>query len=246
MYDTLMQMGRWFGYRPGYLDLCRLYTTLELRDWYRDITAANQELLNLFDHMADVGGTPEDFGLRVKSHPDGLLVTAPAKMRHGERMQLSSGLDLRDDRVPTEPEVIAANAELVERFALELNNRTSWETKEPSGTVVWSGVDAADVVSFLESFQTHDRAKKAKTDLLARYIRSGIAEGELIEWTVALVANSANERKRSIASHTIGLIQRAKQPDPLYRIRRLVSPRDESVDLTQDQSDRVLRETQPA
>jgi len=27
MYDTLMQMGRWFGYRPGYLDLCRLYTT---------------------------------------------------------------------------------------------------------------------------------------------------------------------------------------------------------------------------
>src|SRR6266699_2863167 len=37
MYDTLMQMGRWFGYRPGYADLCRLYTTAELRDWYRDI-----------------------------------------------------------------------------------------------------------------------------------------------------------------------------------------------------------------
>ena len=30
-YDTLMQMGRWFGFRPGYLDACRLYTTPGLR-----------------------------------------------------------------------------------------------------------------------------------------------------------------------------------------------------------------------
>src|SRR5690606_6170503 len=38
MYDTLMQMGRWFGYRPGYLDTCRLYTTDELAGWYRSVT----------------------------------------------------------------------------------------------------------------------------------------------------------------------------------------------------------------
>ena len=31
MYDTLMQMGRWFGYRIGYDDLCRLYTSPELK-----------------------------------------------------------------------------------------------------------------------------------------------------------------------------------------------------------------------
>src|SRR5262249_12617745 len=62
MYDTLMQMGRWFGYRDGYADLCRLYTTRELVDWYRDITVANEELLALFDEMAAVGGTPRDFG----------------------------------------------------------------------------------------------------------------------------------------------------------------------------------------
>lgn len=246
MYDTLMQMGRWFGYRPGYADLCRLYTTPELREWYRDITAANQELLNLFDHMADVGGTPEDFGLRVKSHPDGLLVTAPAKMRHGERMQLSFSDSISETIVfHTEPEVIAANAELIERFAAELNEGASMATTS-SGTVVWSGVDAADVVSFLEGFRTHERAKKAQTPLLARYIRSAVAEGELTEWTVALVANSASERRREVASHTVGLIQRAAQPDPAYRIRRLVSPRDESVDLTDVQYERALRETQLA
>ena len=40
MYDTLMQMGRWFGYRPGYLDLCRLYTTSDLHEWFEHITEA--------------------------------------------------------------------------------------------------------------------------------------------------------------------------------------------------------------
>src|SRR3954453_20136886 len=89
MYDTLLQMGRWFGYRPGYLDLCRLYTSQELLDWYRDITIANEELGREFDAMADQGLTPKAYGLRVRSHPEGLLITAPTKMRHAREMKLS-------------------------------------------------------------------------------------------------------------------------------------------------------------
>ena len=71
MYDTLLQMGRWFGYRPGYVDLCRLYTTSELREYYSHITMATEELRREFDLMADRGMTPSDFGLRVRSHPAG-------------------------------------------------------------------------------------------------------------------------------------------------------------------------------
>jgi hypothetical protein len=246
MYDTLMQMGRWFGYRHGYMDLCRLYTTPELCDWYRDITAANQELMNLFDHMADVGGTPKDFGLRVKSHPDGLLVTAPAKMRHGEKMRLSFSDSISETIVfHTEPDVIAANAALVEEFVSKLNKDARQARR--SGTILWSGVEPAEILAFLESFRTHERAKKAQTPLLVRYIRSAVGRGELIEWTVALVGNSASDHTRMIGGREVGLIQRAHQePDKAYRIRRLVSPADELVDLTQERKDRALRETQAA
>ncbi len=88
MYDTLMQMGRWFGYRPGYLDLCRLYTTPELNEWFQHITEANEELRQEFDHMAAVGGTPRDYGLKVMSHP-ALMITSRVKLRTGIELQLS-------------------------------------------------------------------------------------------------------------------------------------------------------------
>ncbi len=247
MYDTLMQMGRWFGYRPGYGDLCRLFTTSELRDWYRDITAANQELLNLFDHMADVGGTPKDFGLRVKSHPDGLLVTAPAKMRHGKKMRLSFSDTISETIVFHEDEkVIEANFRLVEEFVRHFD-ATQKAIPQTSGTLVWRGIDPSDVVAFLETFITHDDARKAQGKLLATYIRSRLADNELTEWTVALISSATPERTRDIGGHELGLLQRANlagKTERRYVIRRLLSPRDEAVDLTRDEFEEALERTQ--
>ena len=87
MYDTLLQMGRWFGYRPGYEDLCRLYTTPDLRDAYVEITAANDELRREFDEMAALDAKPEEFGLRMRTSPAGLEITARNKMRHGTKVK---------------------------------------------------------------------------------------------------------------------------------------------------------------
>ena len=81
MYDTLMQMGRWFGYRPGYVDLCRLFTSRELNEWFCHITHASEELREEFDYMADTAGsTPEKYALKVRSHPGVLQITASNKM----------------------------------------------------------------------------------------------------------------------------------------------------------------------
>lgn len=88
MYDTLMQMGRWFGYRPGYLDLCRLYTTPDLADWFGHIADASEELREEFDLMAASGSDPRAYGLKVKSHPV-LMVTSRLKMRTAKNLLLS-------------------------------------------------------------------------------------------------------------------------------------------------------------
>lgn len=249
MYDTLMQMGRWFGYRPGYGDLSRLYTTEELRDWYRDITAANQELLNMLDDMASVGGTPEDFGLRVRSHPDGLLVTAPAKMRHGRRLQLSFSDTISETiHFHSDRSVIERNAAVVARLLGQLDARD--KPRVTTGNYVWSVANASDVVGFFESFTTHEAARKVQGPLLARYVRSRVADGELADWTVALISNetATDERRRVVAGHPVGLVSRKNQADrsDRYVVRRLVSPRDEAIDLSPDQYRAALVETERA
>src|ERR1035438_8261726 len=81
MYDTLLQMGRWFGYRDGYSDVCRLWLSEEAIQWYSHITTATEELRAEVKKMRRKNATPREFGLKVRAHPDSLIVTAQNKMR---------------------------------------------------------------------------------------------------------------------------------------------------------------------
>ena len=119
MYDTLLQMGRWFGYRPGYVDLCRLYTTDELREFYSHITMATAELREEFDLMSATGMTPSDFGLRVRSHPAGLVITAANKMRSGIPMTVSYSADI-SETISFERSANRANYDRLGRFVASL------------------------------------------------------------------------------------------------------------------------------
>lgn len=89
MYDTLMQMGRWFGYRPGYVDLCRLFTSTELNDWFRHITLASEELRAEFNYLFESGGTPDNYALKVRTHPGCLQITSLSKRRYTRNVQVS-------------------------------------------------------------------------------------------------------------------------------------------------------------
>ena len=80
-YDTLMQMGRWFGYRPDYEDLCRLYIPDNSQIHYRRTAEAITELREELKHMQDLNKTPADFGLKVRRHPTALAITAANKMK---------------------------------------------------------------------------------------------------------------------------------------------------------------------
>ena len=70
MYDTLLQMGRWFGYRPGYEDLCRVWMSSDAEGWYEHIAESIEELRDEIRKMEKLNLTPADFGLKVRSHPD--------------------------------------------------------------------------------------------------------------------------------------------------------------------------------
>lgn len=233
MYDTLMQMGRWFGYLPGYLDLCRLYTTDELIDWYSHITAASEELKLEFDYMAAIGATPQDYGLKVRTHPQGLLITGVNKMRAGTEMELSYAGSLSETTVfYKERGINWKNLQVTESLLLELG-----QPLQESKNFIWKNNSAEKILEFLSSYTSHEKSRLANPQLLVDYIRLQMPFGELISWSVALISSSAKTANPYlIARYPIGMTRRS-DVSPLskdeYTLSKshILSPTDEWLDL---------------
>ncbi|KQS32740.1 Z1 domain-containing protein [Dyadobacter sp. Leaf189] len=239
-YDTLLQMGRWFGYRPGYADLCRLYSTDDIIGWYEHIAVANEELRREFNFMELSRRTPEDYGLKVRTHPAGLSVTAANKIRHGNRMRVSFSGHLSQTTIFQKiNNVYQNNFNITESWIKSLSEPARRENKG----VTWTNVAAAQIIKFLENYSSHPLSRQTESDLLIKYIRKLYAQGELVNWTVGLISNSTKREvdKVDIGGYRVGLLQRTDDTPndkDLYMLKRsnILSPGDEMLDLTEEQS----------
>ncbi|CAI8752719.1 Z1 domain-containing protein [Pseudomonas sp. IT-P258] len=246
MYDTLMQMGRWFGYRPGYLDICRLYTTSDLVEWFGHITDAAEELRQEFDTMAKVHATPENYGMKVQSHPV-LMVTSPIKMRSAKSLQVSfCGSVLETVAFHRDSSVIEKNLVVMERLldaagtpaeSGSIVRKRGENTQEWKG-FLWSNVPAEHVIEFFSGYLTHPAARKVNSAVLADFVKVMAGRGELTSWTIALVGGSEGADCVICGKYALGnMIVRNQNPSSKgehYSIGRLLSPRDESIDLDED------------
>jgi hypothetical protein len=239
MYDTLMQMGRWFGYRSGYTDLCRLYTTQELVDWFTHITDASEELREAFDLMAQAGETPKTYGHKVASHPV-LMVTSRLKMRSAKDLWLSfSGEVLETVVFFKEWARLQRNQRAIEALVAGMGGPQETDpTRLRNGKpqvwtgYLWNAVDSSLVTTFLDGFDTHPEAYKVNSALISEFITSMNEAGELTSWTVALIGGGEGASYQVTPDLKIKMFKRTDQEKPeRYAIGRLLSPRDESIDL---------------
>lgn len=241
MYDTLMQMGRWFGYRQGYLDLCRLYTTSELVEWYRHIALAEIELRREFDYMEHAGLTPENYGLRVRTHPGGMIVTALNKMGWNQRVELScAGTLVQTARLPKDGR-LAGNAARTETFlrCLPAPPATVPQPPREGRALVWRDIGPDAISGYLAGLEYPTSSMRMAGVDLAAFIRKQNQQGELVAWTVALMMNSqtTESERRDFAGHRLGFLRRnparGSQTTADYALRKanILSPRDQSLDL---------------
>lgn len=172
MYDTLMQMGRWFGYRPGFDDLCRVHLSYDSINWYSHIALAAEELTQQVKRMRRDGLSPRQFGLYVMAHPDSLLITAANKMRAGEKVKFRqnfSGRMLESYIVSTDRDVNEMNFDLIKQSWREgFGGRSSEDTGKG---VIFRDVDTDRIEDFLLSFQAHQQFADRKADIVA-YLHS--------------------------------------------------------------------------
>lgn len=243
MYDTLMQMGRWFGYRPGYVDLCRLYTTPDLVEWFGHIADASEELRAEFDDMAERGATPMDYGLKVQSHPV-MLVTSPLKMRTSKPLLLSfSGEVLETVSLHTDTKVLDRNLETVNRLIERMGTPVKGpsfplergELKQQHKGWLWDSVPVDHIAEFFDGYFTHPESRKVNSKLLSQFIKDMAGKGELTSWTVYLAGGSGGNPATFHGGLPLeSMLTRTTNTEKLdrYSFGRLLSPRDEAIDMS--------------
>lgn len=243
MYDTLLQMGRWFGYRKAYLDLCRLYTSSELQDWYRYVTLAYEELKREFNEMVDRGGTPRDYGLKVRTHPAGLQITASNKLRHATTVSVGFDNTLVESyALHRDPEIVRSNFACLEAWIHEI----AGEQRNEKGSYLWYPETPARIVELLDGLRFHPDVSWASSGLLKSFIEKQSSAGCLSKWTVALVGNQQG-RKVTIGGMPIGVSLRSDiSEDPAKYVvvkNHIISPGHEALDLSPEQQRRALAHT---
>lgn len=187
MYDTLMQMGRWFGYRPGYVDLCRLFTSPELNDWFRHITLASEELRAEFNYLFESGGTPDNYALKVRTHPGCLQITSLSKRRYTKDIQVSwSGRLVETYQLQLDKEVCKSNLYATDDLITNLG-----KAERPFGhkeCYLWRNVSPDAICDYLNKFKVGKNLVKVNLDYICAYIKNLNGYGELNSWRVALMS----------------------------------------------------------
>lgn len=176
MYDTLLQMGRWFGYRPNYADLVKVWMPQEVIDWYSQITRATNELKDEIIEMRNAHQTPREFGLRVRQDPGSLIVTARNKMRTGTTITCPitvSGHLLETPRLKANASILEENEKVFKEFVFKLafsGERISSNDERARGHYFWQHVSGEVVAQLLQSFEVHPWHLSFNSRALADYI----------------------------------------------------------------------------
>ncbi len=239
MYDTLMQMGRWFGYRPGYVDLCRLFTSRELNEWFCHITLASEELRKEFNYMSIVAGsTPEQYALKVRTHPGVLQISATNKIRTAVNINISwSGVLIESYKLSKKSHDINANLDSLKRLLSSFKSKPT----NKKGNLLWNNIPASDIVSFFSRFIAPENPS-ASPDRLANFILEKQKDDELDIWHVALMSSNNKSVDYFLDFTTrIWLFDRTddekNNSDEIYYIRKshIISPNHEFIDLDDDE-----------
>jgi hypothetical protein len=212
MYDTLMQMGRWFGYRGGYEDLCRIWMPSEAVDWYAHIADASEELHRELKKMEKAKATPADFGLAVRSHPASLLVTARNKMGSGQK-HIEIGLSnawVETAKISAKPGDIEANRQAAENLMQEIANQypDSESAEKVTGGYLLKDVPVAAIENFLLRWQNHEQAFLTQPGPVLSYVRDRM-DDELKDWDVLVTSVSTKPANDDLAGWKVAPQERS-------------------------------------
>ncbi len=240
-YDTLLQMGRWFGHRAGYADLPRIWMTDELVNWFRHLAVVEAEIRKDIDRYITEDKNPRTFAVRIRTHPK-MLVTARARMKDAVKASAAYGGDLVESRYyQTGGDDAAAWLSRNERAAVALikaaQNHGREQKVQTDERRLWRDVSYLDILKFIDEYQFHELSEDARPHLLRGYIEKRTQHSALLNWDVAVIGSSRKDAEtwKLPDGSIFGLNNRSRinrEDEPIADIKTLSGSRDPAINLT--------------
>lgn len=198
-HDTLLQMGRWFGYRPGYRDLVRIYLaentsisrtqTVSLYDAFDSMAETEAEFRRQLSIYASWDGdtpgiTPRQVVPLVRQSLPWLKPTAPNKM-YNARIVSQREPEFSPKALAWEPEAVAHNWKVMQPLVsaasqhVDIYGSDAVERHVPA----WAGVVPVDeVVDSLRRLQFLQGYGEVVVEPKANFYRESEALGNLSDF----------------------------------------------------------------
>ena len=207
--DALLQMGRWFGYRPGYLDCCKLFITSDSMEKYNLVTRTIEELEIEFRKMEEKDKTPRNFVLRVKKHPGTLKITRPSILRdtlkvnwsYQDELEQSTKFDIRKKKIEA----------VWKQFRTNIANKHNFVSKKNE-----DGHDAGfllaqtDISGVLEILRQENNFGSDTCDSYVKFLERCEVVDKLRNWTIAIKSSG-----RAKESEGKGVLKKAESNLPV-------------------------------
>jgi len=237
-YDSLLQMGRWFGYRVGYEDLQRIWMQDDLISNFRHMALVEEEIRQQIEQLAAEGLDPSQVPIRIRDHKI-LTITSLNKMNYAKRLQIGYS----DTRVETisldsKAEILLANQlstrKLIEQIKI---SGVDISAKNPEGWPIFNDVPWAIVSEFFKEYKWVDSATRANGELIRTYIDAHQGSGDMEKWNIFIYQiSSANVPILDLGNGiTATAIQRSaldkNEEKNTVNIHHLVSSIDGSADV---------------
>ncbi len=214
-YDTLMQMGRWFGYRSDYIELFKIWMSEDSISWYETIVEATENLKLQIETMNKAGRSPSDFGLAVQRQPlSRLLITARNKMIHTEEGQklpvMISGNLIETPRLEYDLETNRKNGILIKEFVKEIYDQSKLSSSEiyTGSSILLTDIPKENIASLVKQFQSDKWNLDYQSEGLFEYIKNDV---EFSSWDVAIVSTKSAEFGIEKYETNVGIIKINRQ-----------------------------------
>ena len=202
--DTLMQMGRWFGYRKKYELLPRLWITKKTKAQFEFLSGLDQELRDEIQYMDINGRSPAEYGPKVKNSPkvSFIKITAKNRMQSATDSEMDySGASMQTYLFDDVLSVQENNIKITEEFLASLGS--PWIRNDNyeyhKGNTVWRGVDFTQIREYIERFSFQERLKVFNdTKPLLDWIERITTEGKLDKWNVVVAGKKTESNGKWI------------------------------------------------